>query len=112
MVLLTLYLPNVDMLISVPLDANATALPSPNQLKRKIIIKHKKLTLNEGGDPTLEIPAPAPSAEPTEGTDIASFMMDLSNSIKNGYLFMQDPIDKVGVAWCWGMACHDCGCGF
>ena len=24
-----------------------------------------------------------------------SFAMDLSNSVKNGYLYMQDPIDKV-----------------
>jgi len=28
-----------DMLLAEPVDANATALPSPNQLKRKIIIK-------------------------------------------------------------------------
>ena len=28
-----------DMLLTEPIDANATALPSPNQLKRKIIIK-------------------------------------------------------------------------
>ena len=84
------------MLVVAPVDANAQCLPSPNQLKRKVIIKHKKLTLGEEGE--LEMPAPAPTAaEPTEGTDIASFMMDLSNSIKNGYLFMQDPIDKVGV---------------
>ncbi len=101
MSVLTPYPPHADSLVISPLDANATALPSPNQLKRKIIIKHKKLTLSEGGDASLEMPAPAPSAEPTEGTDIASFMMDLSNSIKNGYLFMQDPIDKVGVACGW-----------
>jgi len=28
-----------DMLLADPVDANATVLPSPNQLKRKIIIK-------------------------------------------------------------------------
>lgn len=28
-----------DMLLMDPIDANATVLPSPNQLKRKIIIK-------------------------------------------------------------------------
>jgi len=28
-----------DMLLTDPIDANATVLPSPNQLKRKIIIK-------------------------------------------------------------------------
>lgn len=89
------------MLVTAPVDPNAAALPSPNQLKKKVIIKHKKLTLGgEEGEMEMAAPAPAPSTsvEPTEGTDLASFMMDLSNSIKNGYLFMQDPIDKVGVA--------------
>lgn len=88
------------MLVVTPVDSNATTLPSPNQLKGKVIIKHKKLTLGEEGEPTLDMPtAPAPAtAEPTEGFDMTSFMLDLSNSIKNGYLFMQDPIDKVGVA--------------
>jgi len=28
-----------DMLLTDPIDANATVLPSPNQLKRKIILK-------------------------------------------------------------------------
>jgi len=28
-----------DMLLTDPIDGNATVLPSPNQLKRKIIIK-------------------------------------------------------------------------
>jgi Phosphatidylinositol-specific phospholipase C, X domain len=28
-----------DMLLTDPIDTNANALPSPNQLKRKIIIK-------------------------------------------------------------------------
>jgi len=28
-----------EMLLTDPVDANATVLPSPNQLKRKIIIK-------------------------------------------------------------------------
>lgn len=105
LLLLTPYLP-ADMLATTPVgDANATTLPPPNQLKRKIIIKHKKLTTE--GDPTLDVPtAPIPSSsEPSEGADLSSFVMDLSNSIKNGYLFMQDPIDKVGVAV--GVVCGD-----
>ncbi len=90
-----------DALLVAPVEANATVLPSPNQLKRKIIIKHKKLTLTEGGEAMLDMPAPAPTNEPAEGADVASYISDLSNSIKNGYLFMQDPIDKVGVVWEW-----------
>ena len=107
------------MLVVTPLDPNATVLPSPNQLKRKIIIKHKKLTLTDGGEPTLEpSPLPSTSEPPTDHTDLASFMMDLSNSIKNGYLFMQDPIDKVGVVWsgtrfmCRGNGFADVGTAF
>lgn len=55
----------------------------------------------------MELPAPIPAAvsEPNDGSnEVASFVADLSNSIKNGYLFMQDPIDKVGVAMCVGVA--------
>lgn len=87
-----------DLLLVAPVESNTTALPSPSQLMRKIIIKHKKLTLTEGGEPTLDMPPPvaASSSEPVEVTDLSS-MLDLSNSIKNGYLFMQDPIDKVRV---------------
>ncbi|CDW60345.1 SH2 and EF-hand like and PI-PLC-Y and PI-PLC-X do main containing protein [Trichuris trichiura] len=35
-----------DMLLTVPLDADATELPSPEQLKRKVLIKHKKLPVD------------------------------------------------------------------
>lgn len=37
-----------DMLLTQQIDKDETQLPSPNQLKRKIIIKHKKLP--EGKD--------------------------------------------------------------
>lgn len=32
-----------DMLLTQPVDKNETALPSPHDLRRKIILKHKKL---------------------------------------------------------------------
>ena len=32
-----------DLLLTQPIDKNETKLPSPNQLKNKIILKHKKL---------------------------------------------------------------------
>jgi phosphatidylinositol phospholipase C, gamma-1 len=35
-----------DMLLTQPVDKNETQLPSPFQLRRKIVLKHKKL--NEG----------------------------------------------------------------
>ena len=86
---------SLDMLVTAPVDPNATTLPSPNQLKRKIIIKHKKLIAEGEEEATLDMPASSALPNPTDGSDVASFVMDLSNSIKNGYLLMQDPIDKV-----------------
>ena len=74
------------------MDANANTLPSPNQLKRKVLIKHKKLMVEGEGLPPERAAQVVP--DPSE-LDFASFMSDLSNSRKNGYLFMQDPIDKV-----------------
>jgi len=32
-----------DMLLTQPIDKNETKLPSPHQLRNKIILKHKKL---------------------------------------------------------------------
>lgn len=32
-----------DMLLTSPIDRNSTVLPAPSQLKKKIILKHKKL---------------------------------------------------------------------
>ena len=78
------------MLVSQVLDLTATCLPSPNQLKRKVLIKHKKLMVEGEVPEKLTTVVPDPSE-----ADFASFMSDLSNSRKNGYLFMQDPIDKV-----------------
>lgn len=37
-----------DLLLSYPVDKNETQLPSPFQLRRKILLKHKKLP--EGAD--------------------------------------------------------------
>ncbi|XP_029683948.1 1-phosphatidylinositol 4,5-bisphosphate phosphodiesterase gamma-1-like [Takifugu rubripes] len=67
-----------DLLLSKPVDNSAEELPSPHQLRRKILIKHKKLV--EG---TLY-----------EEVSSASYSEnDLSNSLKNGILYLEDPID-------------------
>ncbi|XP_026579164.1 1-phosphatidylinositol 4,5-bisphosphate phosphodiesterase gamma-1-like, partial [Pseudonaja textilis] len=67
-----------DMLLTKPVDVNADQLPSPAQLKKKILIKHKKLV--EGNL--------------YEEVSTASYSEnDLSNSIKNGILYLEDPID-------------------
>ncbi|KAA8589355.1 hypothetical protein FQN60_012720 [Etheostoma spectabile] len=67
-----------DLLLTKPVDNNAEELPSPYQLRRKILIKHKKLV--EG---TLY-------EEVTSGSYSEN---DISNSRKNGILYLEDPID-------------------
>nr|XP_039264802.1 1-phosphatidylinositol 4,5-bisphosphate phosphodiesterase gamma-1-like [Styela clava] len=72
-----------DMLLKQPIDKDDKWLPSPKQLRGKIIIKHKKLAdanrLSEvwGGD-----------------TDSGMDTMDISNSIKNGLMYLEDPTFK------------------
>ncbi|XP_034978886.1 1-phosphatidylinositol 4,5-bisphosphate phosphodiesterase gamma-1 isoform X1 [Zootoca vivipara] len=68
-----------DMLLTKPVDISADGLPSPNQLKRKILIKHKKLA---EGSAYEEVPSTAVYSE-----------NDISNSIKNGILYLEDPIN-------------------
>nr|XP_005986803.1 PREDICTED: 1-phosphatidylinositol 4,5-bisphosphate phosphodiesterase gamma-1 isoform X2 [Latimeria chalumnae] len=68
-----------DMLLTKPVDISADGLPSPNQLKKKILIKHKKLA--EG------------SAYEEVSTSTTYSENDISNSIKNGILYLEDPIN-------------------
>ncbi|XP_017321040.1 1-phosphatidylinositol 4,5-bisphosphate phosphodiesterase gamma-2 [Ictalurus punctatus] len=60
-----------DKLLTDPVELEAEQLPSPTQLKGKIIIKHKKLNIGE-----------------TFGSK------DLSRGEKQGELFIWDPIDE------------------
>ena len=65
------------MLISAPLDKNESALPSPEQLKRKILLKHKKLP--DGADEILQ------KFEMGTKQDF-----DIASSVKNGILYVRD----------------------
>uniref|UniRef100_A0A3B3Y442 1-phosphatidylinositol 4,5-bisphosphate phosphodiesterase gamma n=1 Tax=Poecilia mexicana TaxID=48701 RepID=A0A3B3Y442_9TELE len=67
-----------ELLLTKPVDNNADELPSPHQLRRKILIKHKKLV--EG---TLY----------EEVTSASYSENDISNSLRNGILYLEDPID-------------------
>lgn len=106
-----------DMLLTKPVDIAADGLPSPNQLKRKILIKvrshveksfffrcfifslcpwspvfflytlkHKKLA---EGSAYEEVFTSTPYSE-----------NDISNSIKNGILYLEDPINHVSMFKC------------
>lgn len=72
-----------DCLLTQPVDPNGKEMPSPTALRNKIILKHKKLPK----DPTLV-------ADTTVGDTLVED--DLSQSIKNGYLLLEDEIDH-----CW-----------
>ncbi|XP_065179717.1 1-phosphatidylinositol 4,5-bisphosphate phosphodiesterase gamma-1-like [Sycon ciliatum] len=69
-----------SLLLTQPIKHDAEMLPSPNELKRKIIIKHKKLP--PGSDEVQFTPKEEDTGE------------DLSNSIMNGYLLMEDALDQ------------------
>ena len=66
------------MLISAPLDKNESALPSPDQLKRKILLKHKKLP--DGADEILQKFEPSGTKQD----------FDIASSVKNGILYVRD----------------------
>lgn len=70
-----------DMLLTAPHDKAETCLPSPHDLRRKILLKHKKLP--EGAEENSF------SVRQEEGKDL-----DLRTSIKNGILLLEDPVDK------------------
>jgi phosphatidylinositol phospholipase C gamma-1 len=75
-----------DMLLKEPLMSNSNAMPSPNQLKRKIILKHKKLPEGDSmNNEQLKLQVSIDEANVTDG--------DLSNSVKNGMLLLEDPVD-------------------
>ena len=94
-------------------DPEATCLPFPIQLKRRMLIKHKKLevsatNLHTYGQPCFRSTRPRwPQTSSSRSIQIhvddheyiEAFMSDLINQRKNRYLYMQDPIDKVSM---WG----------
>lgn len=74
-----------DSLISAPVDKNESALPSPEKLKRKFILKHKKLP-DGVADETTKIIMSVESSENVHG-------MDIANSVQSGILHLQDQDD-------------------
>ena len=70
-----------EMLVVQPYDKNEVCLPSPDNMRRKIVLKHKKLP-DGAEDGAFAVPQ-------EEGKDL-----DLRNTIKNGILLLEDPVDK------------------
>ncbi|MGH0123686.1 UNVERIFIED_CONTAM: hypothetical protein FKN15_028917 [Acipenser sinensis] len=67
-----------EQLLTEPIEAFADQLPSPTQLKRKIIIKHKKLS----------------SMDEDNVMDDYVSRVDLRKSTKQGDLYIWDPVDQ------------------
>ena len=67
------------MLVTAPLDKGETELPSPERLKRRIILKHKKLP--DGVDETIH------RVHDTTHDNVHG--MDIANSVQSGILYLQ-----------------------
>uniref|UniRef100_A0A5S6Q9V1 Phosphoinositide phospholipase C n=1 Tax=Trichuris muris TaxID=70415 RepID=A0A5S6Q9V1_TRIMR len=80
-----------DMLLTTPLDSDATELPSPEQLKRKILIKHKKLPVDSDGRVNSST-ALVNTDDPFQDNDLLS-NPDVQ---KKGVLYMKE---KDGECW-------------
>ncbi|KAL3182847.1 hypothetical protein MRX96_034484 [Rhipicephalus microplus] len=71
-----------EMLLTQPVERDGSKMPSPEQLKWKIIIKHKKLP--EGTEDKVIV----------NRSDEGGQETDVSNAVKNGILYLEDPVDK------------------
>ncbi|XP_054273965.1 1-phosphatidylinositol 4,5-bisphosphate phosphodiesterase gamma-1-like [Macrosteles quadrilineatus] len=71
-----------ELLLVHPVEKNETKLPSPEQLRHKILLKHKKLP--DGVD----------EAALLMRSDEGRGEMDLRTTVKNGVLYLEDPVDK------------------
>lgn len=82
-----------ESLLTQPVEKNETRLPSPHALRRKIILKHKKLSYCDGASHNAFF-------NDDTGMTATSLIrqddneLDIRNTIKNGILYLEDPIDK------------------
>ena len=74
-----------DSLLSAPMDKAETELPSPERLKRRIILKHKKLPPEGVKDETAVTNT---LVDPTNTNDDVHGM-DIAHSVLSGILYLQ-----------------------
>lgn len=79
-----------DMLLTGRIDKNESQLPSPYQLRRRIILKHKKL-------PEIEDDSRARPAEEIES---------VNSSPKEGRMYLQDYVDKIWSVYVFVLTQH------
>ena len=71
-----------DMLVSAPLEKNETELPSPERLRRRIILKHKKLPEDSSGNNST-------TSVTSSDDSVINNNLDEGNSVKKGILMMR-----------------------
>lgn len=85
-----------EMLLTQHIEKNETKLPSPYTLRRKIILKHKKLSYETSHNAFF--------VDETNGVgrnEASSLMrqddneLDIRNTVKSGVLYLEDPVDRV-----------------
>ena len=98
-----------SMLLTMPVEKNETVMPSPEALRKKILLKHKKLP---EGATFVSVDESAPPANRLDDSSSKLIMnlffkfflfintilivrdLDLSNSEKNGVLYLEDKIER------------------
>jgi phosphatidylinositol phospholipase C, gamma-1 len=84
-----------DMLLTQPIEKNETRLPSPQALRRKIILKHKKLSYCDGSSHNAFFNDDTGLTPSTTLMRQDDNELDIRNTVKNGILYLEDPVDKV-----------------
>ncbi|KAH8385202.1 hypothetical protein KR200_005718 [Drosophila serrata] len=87
-----------DMLLTQPCDRNEQHLPSPYQLRRKIILKHKKLPqfdeIGNGGSLTHRSSLGGAGGGGAGGGPGEADGENMRKVVKDGLLYFKDPVDK------------------
>ncbi|KAH8418954.1 hypothetical protein KR222_009605 [Zaprionus bogoriensis] len=90
-----------DMLLTQPCDRNESHLPSPHQLRHKIILKHKKLPQFDENASGINLPAGgvnngtiAPVSHRSSLGGATDDSENMQKILKKGLLYFKDPVDK------------------
>lgn len=86
-----------EMLLTQHIEKNETKLPSPYALRRKIILKHKKLSY-EGTSHNACFVDDSNGVARNEASSLLrqdDNELDIRNTVKSGVLFLEDPVDRV-----------------
>lgn len=84
-----------EMLLTQHIEKNETKLPSPYALRRKIILKHKKLSYEGTSHNSFFGDDGVARNEASGLLRQDDNELDIRNTVKSGVLFLEDPVDRV-----------------